>query len=76
MSAEARHLLQHIRTLFEQSAGSKQRDWYFDAGLTSAAHEELVALGALHKVLGTVRGFAWALTDAGRQQMLAPDSTP
>ena len=66
MSAEAERLFQLIEAMCRTAGSPKDRSWYFYAGQTSAELTELANLGILVKVLGTVKGFAWCLTDSGR----------
>ena len=66
MSAEALRTLQAIQTMYRQAGSPPDRGWYCYPGETSAALTELAELGLVSKVLGTAKGFAWQLTDAGR----------
>jgi len=67
MSAEASRRMRLIKALLAHAGSSEPKARHFYAGLTGADFEELAALGLLHKVLGTPRGFAWRLTDTGLQ---------
>ncbi|HEX3849837.1 MAG TPA: hypothetical protein VHW01_02655 [Polyangiaceae bacterium] len=69
MSAEASRRMRLIKALLAHAESSDPRARHFYAGLTGADFEELAALGLLNKVLGTPRGFAWCLTDAGVQHI-------
>jgi hypothetical protein len=69
MSAEALRRLRQIKALFVAAGCPDTNVWYFFAGQTGADLEELAALGAILKLLGTEHGYAWRLTDAGRAQM-------
>ena len=65
MIAEAKAFLHEIEHLYDAAGRPNHNAWYFDAGNSSNVHAELAQLGLLSKVLGTEKGFAWRLTDAG-----------
>jgi hypothetical protein len=65
MSDEASRRMRLIKALLAHAESSDPRARHFYAGQAGADFDELAALGLLHKVLGTPRGFAWCLTDAG-----------
>ncbi len=69
MSVEGARLLKVIATLFAAAQHPDHAVWYFHPGQNNAVHDELAALGLIMKVFGTPRGFAWRLTDLGRQQL-------
>jgi hypothetical protein len=69
MSAEASRRLHLIEQLFVAAGSPDITAWYFYAGQTGADLEELASLGLVFKVLGTERGFAWRLSDAGMKQL-------
>lgn len=66
MSPGAVALLKRIRSIASTAAIKDFAKWHFDAGTSDAEHTELAQLGLLMKVLGTRRGFAWRLTQQGR----------
>jgi hypothetical protein len=71
MSDEAARRMRLIKALLAHAGPSDVGEWHFYAGQTGADFEELAALGVLHKVFGTPRGFAWCLTDAGLKHIQA-----
>lgn len=72
MTAEAKAYLHKIENLYAAAGRPNHSVWYFDAGQSSAVHGELAALGLLSKVLGTEKGYAWRLTEAGALHIRGP----
>lgn len=62
-------MLNHIRTTYTAAGAPDIRTWHFDFGIADATHAELANVGMLIKVLGTQRGFAWRLTEAGHEPL-------
>jgi hypothetical protein len=65
MTAEAKAFFHRIEQLHAAAGRPNYNAWYFDAGNSSHVHAELAQLGLVSKVLGTEKGFAWRLTEAG-----------
>jgi hypothetical protein len=65
MTAEAKAFLHKISQLYAAAGRPNHNVWYFEAGHNSNVHAELAQLGLVSKVLGTEKGFAWRLTEAG-----------
>ena len=68
MSGEASAYLRLIYRKYLARRRPALDTWYFDAGVSSAALTELAALGFVYKILGTERGYAWRLSEAGALQ--------
>lgn len=45
--------------------------WLFDYGIASDTHVELANRGTIVKMLGTLRGFGWKLSDDGLAEVSA-----
>jgi hypothetical protein len=69
MTAEAEAFLHKISHLYDAAGRPNYNTWYFDAGSSSNVHAELTQLGLVSKVLGTEKGFAWRLTEAGAARL-------
>jgi hypothetical protein len=65
MSPEASTYLRTLEAAYETAGRPNHGTWYFDAGETKSVHTELASLGLISKGLGTEKGYAWRLTDAG-----------
>ena len=72
MGVEAANRLTSIWEQYIKAGSPDFRRWHFCAGQTDPALNELCGLGLIMKLLGTERGFAWRLTEAGWNRTSSP----
>ena len=65
VSNEAEACLLRVTARFLLEAPPVPREWLFDEGLDTDAHDELELAGVVERMFGTSRGFAWRFTSRG-----------
>jgi hypothetical protein len=63
--------MRFVHALFSHAGSPDHRTWLFYPGQIRAGLDELATLGLVDKMLGTHRGYAWRLSDAGLQKIRA-----
>ncbi len=71
MTNASNELLLRIARMHRLKGSPDYKLWYFDAGLTSDSHLALADAGVITKLLGTECGYAWRLTEFGRDKVQA-----
>lgn len=72
MSPAAAAYLNALERRFRTEEATPPERWLFDEGVELEQHTELEQLGLIEKMLGTNKGFAWRLTEVGRETAFPP----